>query len=101
MNDAKSPQDCSTMAEVREGIDTLDRQLVDLLTLRASFIDRATQLKQGNGWPARIPDRVEEVVANVKREAEVKGLDPELIERLWRQLIDWSIDREEVGLARK
>ena len=37
MNDAKSPQDCSTMAEVREGIDTLDRQLVDLLTLRASF----------------------------------------------------------------
>lgn len=101
MSNAIKPQDCSTMAEVRAGIDTLDKQLVDMLTLRAAFIDRATQLKQGNGWPARIPERVEEVVSNVRQEAEATGLDPELIERLWRQLIDWSIDREEVGLARK
>lgn len=101
MSVAKNPQECSTMAEVREGIDTLDRQLVDLLTLRAAFIDRATELKQGNGWPARIPERVEEVVHNARRAAEATGLDPDLIERLWRQLIDWSIDREEVGLARK
>ena len=101
MSVAKNPQDCSTMAEVREGIDTLDRQLVDLLTLRAAFIDRATELKQGNGWPARIPERVEEVVRNARQAAEATGLDPDLIERLWRQLIDWSIDREEVGLARK
>ncbi|SHG51140.1 chorismate mutase [Cognatishimia maritima] len=101
MSVAKNPQECSTMAEVREGIDTLDRQLVDLLTLRAAFIDRATELKQGNGWPARIPERVEEVVHNARQAAEATGLDPDLIERLWRQLIDWSIDREEVGLARK
>lgn len=101
MNDAKNPQDCSTMVEVREGIDALDKHLVELLTLRAAFIDRATELKQENGWPARIPERVEEVVSNVRQAAEKTGLDPELIEGLWRQLIDWSIDREEVGLKRR
>jgi len=101
MNDIKNPQDCSSMEELRVNIDALDRTLVEMLRLRASFIDRATQLKQENGWPARIPERVEEVVANVKREAAAQDLDPELIEGLWRQLIDWSIDREEVGLARE
>ncbi|MFY0596386.1 MAG: chorismate mutase [Cognatishimia sp.] len=101
MTTPQKPQDCSSMAEVRLGIDALDKQLVQLLQLRARFIDRATELKQGNGWPARIPERVEEVVMNARREAEVQGLDPDLIEQLWRQLIDWSIDREETGLGRK
>lgn len=101
MTTPQNPQDCSSMAEVRQGIDALDKQLVQLLRRRAGFIDRATELKQGNGWPARIPERVEEVVMNARREAEAQGLDPDLIEQLWRQLIDWSIDREETGLGRK
>jgi isochorismate pyruvate lyase len=45
--------------------------------------------------PARITPRVEEVVANVRREAALHGLPPDLIEKLWRRLIDWSIAREE------
>ena len=31
--------------------------------------------------------------------AEGQGLDPDLIETLWRQLIDWSIRREEQVLG--
>jgi isochorismate pyruvate lyase len=89
------------MAEVRAGIDALDKTLVQLLKERAGYIDRATELKQANGWPARIPDRVEEVVANARRAAEDAGLDPDVVEQLWRRLIDWSIDREETGLGRK
>ncbi|UZD89656.1 chorismate mutase [Cognatishimia activa] len=101
MTTPKKPHDCSSMEEVRSGIDALDKKLVQLFKERAAFIDRATELKQGNGWPARIPERVEEVVVNARREAEVQGLDPDLIEKLWRQVIDWSIDREETGLGRK
>lgn len=100
MNAPTSPQDCTSMAEVRVAIDNLDQQLITLLAERATFIDRATELKQENGWPARIPDRVEEVVQNVMREAQGQGLDPALVERIWRHLIDWSIDREEAGLKR-
>lgn len=101
MTTPPKPQDCSSMAEVRAGIDALDKTLVQLLKERAGYIDRATELKQANGWPARIPDRVEEVVANARRAAEDAGLDPDLVEQLWRPLIDWSIDREETGLGRK
>lgn len=88
------PQDCRDMVELRHEIDALDAQLVALLATRTNYIDRAIALKQDNGLPARIPQRVEDVVAKVRRAAGSKGLDPDLAETLWRQLIDWSIARE-------
>ncbi|NOD35203.1 MULTISPECIES: chorismate mutase [unclassified Ruegeria] len=89
------PQDCDTMQELRVQIDRLDRQLIEMLVNRASYIDRASQLKPGEGLPARIPDRVEEVVQRVRKSSDELGMDPELAEELWRILIDWSIAREE------
>ncbi|MCT4557497.1 MAG: chorismate mutase [Pelagimonas sp.] len=94
MDHLKDPDLCRSMPELRDAIDALDRDLVHLLAHRARFIDRAVVLKRENGWPARIPSRVEDVVANVRETAQHKGLDPDLIERLWRDLIDWSIARE-------
>lgn len=88
------PQDCNDMSDLRAQIDALDEELVALFVERAGYIDRAIALKQINGWPARIPERVEEVVTNAGDRAEAAGLDRELVERLWRQLVDWSIARE-------
>jgi isochorismate pyruvate lyase len=82
------------MPELRAAIDALDRDLVRLLQERAGYIDRAVDLKRESGWPARIPSRVEDVVAKVKHSAAAQGLDPDLVDSLWRQLIDWSIARE-------
>ena len=49
---------------------------------------------------SRIDSRVEEVVQRVRSRAETEGFDPVLAERIWRQLIDWSIAREEQTLGR-
>jgi isochorismate pyruvate lyase len=95
----KKPAECATMADIRAEIDRVDEELVALFALRAGYIDRAGELKAGLGWPARIGSRVEEVVANVRRHAETYGLPPELVEKLWRRLIDWSIAREESVLG--
>ncbi len=94
MTKPKPPQDCTSMEELRLQIDRLDLDLVALLAERAGYIDRAIALKTENGWPARIPERVEEVVMNARDTAEAQGLDPDLVEMLWRQLVDWSIARE-------
>lgn len=83
------------MAELRAAIDTLDGEIVTLLAARAGYIDRAIQLKPAEGLPARIEDRVEDVVAKVKARAAEAGLDPALAEVVWRLVIDWSITREE------
>ena len=91
----KRPEACETMADIRAEIDRVDRDLVALFAERTAYIDRAAQIKGPLKMPARITPRVEEVVANVRREARLHGLPPDLIEKLWRRLIDWSIAREE------
>ena len=95
----RKPADCTTMAEVRAEIDRLDEDLVRLFAERAGYIDRAAEIKAVADLPARIDARVEQVVANVRRHAETYGLPPDLVEKLWRRLIDWSIAREESVLG--
>lgn len=96
----KTPAECETMADIRAEIDRLDAELVALFASRVGYIDRAAAIKAGIGLPARIAPRVEEVVANVRRHAEAHGLPPDKLEKLWRKLIDWSIEREEGHLGR-
>lgn len=95
----RKPADCSTMAEIRAEIDRLDEDLVRLFAERAGYIDRAAEIKAQVDLPARIGSRVEEVVQNVRGHAQTHGLPPDLVEKLWRRLIDWSIAREESRLG--
>ncbi len=96
-----TPSQCSTMAELRAEIDRIDARLVALLAERAGYIDRAAELKPALGLPARIDDRVEEVVEKVRARAMAEALDPDLAEALWGRLIDWSIAREEAKIGRE
>jgi isochorismate pyruvate lyase len=96
----KTPAECTTMAELRAEIDRLDAELVALFAERTGYIDRAVEIKSEVGLPARIGSRVEEVVANVRRHAVGHGLPPDKMEKLWRKLIDWSIEREEDVLGK-
>ena len=84
-----------SMADVRQGIDTLDPMLVALIAERFSFIDRAADLKPSLTMPARVTERVEEVVANARTQAKDLGFDPDLTETLWRTMVDLAIAREE------
>lgn len=95
----KAPAECQTMQELRVQIDALDAAIVGQLAARADYIDRAIVLKQLENLPARIEDRVEQVVDRVRAQAVVCGLDPKLTEDLWRRLIEWSIAREEQVLG--
>lgn len=96
----KRPEDCTTMADIRAEIDRLDAELVALFAQRTAYIDRAAEIKEQVGLPARIEDRVEQVVGNVRRHAMAHGLPPDKLEKLWRKLIDWSIEREEDHLRK-
>ena len=87
--------DIPDMPSLRAHIDALDAELIALLARRSALIDRAAQIKAREGLPARIDARVEEVVANARRLAGDAGLDPALIEHIWRRLIDAAIDQED------
>ena len=87
--------DAGTMADVRQGIDVIDRVLMSLFAERFEFINRASQLKPALNIPARVDTRVEEVVENARAQANKIGFDPDLTETFWRMMIDLAIDREQ------
>jgi isochorismate pyruvate lyase len=87
------------MAELRAGIDEIDSELVVLIAERARFIERAIVLKRRDGLPAYIPQRVEEVVANVRQSARRLGAPEHVVETLWRVMIDEFIAIESGRLA--
>ena len=94
MTELTKPGDCNSMDELRHQIDKLDVKIIELLANRSVLIDRATELKKSNGMPARIPERIESVVSNARNAPEELDLDEDLVEKIWRILIDWSIQRE-------
>jgi len=85
----------TTLSDLREVIDRIDRDLIALIAERVRCLDQVVAVKQREGIPAAIPERVEEVVAHVRAEAQAAGMPPDLAEMLWRSLIGWSIAYEE------
>ena len=82
------------MADVREAIDAIDGELVSLFAKRFTYIDRAAELKPSVGLPPRTADRVQQVLDQVRQHARQHNLDPDLLETIWRALIENSIARE-------
>ena len=81
------------MAEVRAGVDALDRALVALLAERQRYMDAAARLKPAREQ-VRDEARIEAVVAKVKAAAATEGLSPEIAEPVWRTLVDRCIAYE-------
>ena len=96
---AKTAADCTTMAEIRENIDRVDRALMALFAERWSFIGRAAAIKAGLGIPADVPERVKEVRDNAHHNAEAAGLDGDFYEEIWAQLIQRAIAHEKALLG--
>ncbi|WP_327041043.1 chorismate mutase [Micromonospora ureilytica] len=83
----------ATLAEIRSRIDELDRELVGLLARREALVRQAAPLKS-DAQAVRAPDRVAQVVARVRRLASEAGADPDLIERIYRGMIEAFIGME-------
>lgn len=93
----KKAAECETMDEVRAEIDRVDQALVDLLSERWTYVDRAWFFKR-SPEEASVPWRNRDVIQKVKARAETSGMPPEMAEALWRMIIGWGIQYEEERL---
>ena len=93
----KKSAECETMDEVRAEIDRVDQALVDLLSERWTYVDRAWFFKR-SPEEASVPWRNRDVIQKVKARAETSGMPPEMAEALWRMIIGWGIQYEEERL---
>lgn len=85
---------CANLAEVRENIDRLDRQIVALLAERGRYVKDAARFKR-DAFQVSAPQRQQEVIDKVRALAEKEGAYPEVVEAAYRALIAGFIAREQ------
>ena len=89
----RDPADCSTMTEVRAGVDDVDRRIVELLKRRFGYMDAAARIKPDRS-AIRDEWRKSDVLAKVDASAAELGIDRQLVGRLYADLIETSIAHE-------
>ena len=89
-----TPEQCESLAQVREQIDRIDAQIVQLLAERGGYVLAAARFKR-SAAEVRAPQRVEQVIARVRALAEQRGAMPDVVERIYREMIEAFTDAEQ------
>ena len=93
MTEILDPEDCTTMLEVRAGVDDVDRRLIALLRRRFGYMDAAARIKPERSH-VRDEARKAQVIANARAAAEAVGMPADAIAELWDRLVETSIAYE-------
>ena len=89
----KEPQDCETLDEIRLQIDRLDRSLITTIGRRQEYVHAAARFKRSQEQ-VHAHERQRSMVAARRLWAENEGVDPDLIEALFRTMVDHFIKAE-------
>ena len=81
------------MAEVRAGVDEVDRELARLIGERMRYMEAAARIKPTRD-AVRDEPRKAQVIANARANAAANDVPPELAAELWERLVEGSIAYE-------
>ena len=90
---------CQDMQNVRRAINVLDDVLVPLLVERVGYMTQAARIKP-HASQVRDEARIEDIVARVRERAVAEGGDAEVIEQIYRSMMEACIAYEEREFAR-
>lgn len=80
------PVSTPALLALRDQIDGLDRQLLELLNQRARVAEQVGEIKRAEGTPFFRPDRVAQVIAKI-RAANPGPLKAEHVSAIWREIM--------------
>ena len=90
---------CTTMPEVRAQIDALDDVLVPLLVQRIGYMSQAARIKQ-DAAQVRDEARIQAIVDRVRKQALEEGGQPDVVEAIYRSMMEACIAFEHREFAR-
>lgn len=93
-NKGKLPHECTSITEVRNEIDRIDAQLIQLLGERFGYVREVVKYKEKNDKAVEASDRRKTVIDSRRQWAEQQGIDPDVIEQIYNTLIDYFIAEE-------
>ena len=77
---------CNSLDEVRANIDRIDNEIIKLIAERGTYVSQASAFKK-NEEGVKDKSRVEKVIQKVRDKATTYGADPDMVERLYRDMI--------------
>ena len=86
-SDDRAPEEMS-LAELREEIETIDSELVELIARRTYVADTIAQVKAEQGLPTTDEQQEQEVIDRAGENAEQFGVDANLVKAIFRLLIE-------------
>ena len=95
----KPVKDCKNIEDIRRAIDELDEEIITLLGKRYQYVREIVKFKEKNEESIVAKARREAVIRSRRKLAVENGLDPDVIEELYRNLINHFI-AEELKLIR-
>lgn len=86
----KMPDECCGLSDVRREIDSLDKEIVNLLGSRLDYVLAASRFKK-NEEDIPAPDRVKSMLVERRAWARELGISEDFIENLFKQITAWYI----------
>jgi chorismate mutase len=84
----------TSLDEARDRIDEIDRRFVELLAKRYAVVDEICEMKAEDGDNVKDPDREAELLDHVASIAEENDLSPDLVRRLYDEILSHSVRRQ-------
>lgn len=94
----KSPAECRTIEEVRSEIDRIDRAIIESIARRREYVYAVMQFKRSTD-DVHAQERQRQMLTVRRNWAEEHALSPELVEGLFRSMVDHFIAEELAILA--
>ena len=94
----KLPHECGSIEEVRREIDEIDHAIISLIGKRFSFIQEIIKYKS-DADQVYAKNRYLDVIRERREFAAYHHLNPDVIENVYRILMDYSI-KEQLGLLK-
>ncbi len=90
----------NNMQDLREELDLLDNKLIVLISKRFKLIEQAAIIKNDE-TKIRDNERIESIISRLRDLAEENSISADIVEKLWRFIIELSIDLEKEIFSKK
>lgn len=89
----KTPNECSDMNDIRTEIDRIDQEIIELMGKRFKYVICAAKFKTSED-AVRAPERFNALLRQQHVWVEKNGLNPEVIEKLYSDLVTYFMEEE-------
>ena len=89
----KKPEDCENINDIRGAIDSIDKEIIELIAKRSKYVHKAAEFKT-SAETVKAEDRVLKMLSARRQWAKENNLNEEFIADLYKNIVNYFINEE-------